>query len=372
MKKLTSIIICFVLIVSLSSCAPQKSTKELLNAEMIEIPILIYEKSNGAIEAVKTKWNLVSGEIGKGEPVYSVADTIDTKPIFWDGNYNFIFEQLPTSYQKEKFSMKTIVPIDSSNHTILSDTFRVNVKNNFAGNSYVFYWNDNDGKEIIKEPAALKSPDSFSKQNIGQSCELLAVAKDKENALLFFLPPLDGETCEIFYVKYDLQTDDYKWFACKVPSQFTFDVATNFSTDSTIYHNGKLYMSGGTSLLYLDIQKNEILALEDIVSSAKQLIPNSSQTNLMNLTPPISLAGIFNDVIIFYLPVYEKQGKNHGTFFAMRNDKIIGAIDIADTNINIYNQNLKLINEIKQGKDKLSNIKISFPWRNIIYYGNLN
>lgn len=369
-KKTTYIILSIVLLFVFTSCSTDAEKANSLKTNNNEIPILIQNVSKDGITASTSKWDITSGKLKELDPVYLPSNP--TSLLLWDGYKNFVFEELPTPLKNKDISMKKLMGADTPNYTVLTDTIKVEVNKSYEKKTYKFYWNDKNDNEITKEPTSLKSPDILIEKDIAQNLELATAVKDNDSVILFFSPFLKEDICEIFYVIYNIQNDDYKWYSCKAPSSYKDSITVLFSTQSTLYNNKKLYMSGGESLLCLDIQKNEIAIMDDIIKSAKKLIPNTTQENAAGLTPPISLASCFNDIIIFGLPVYEKTGEAHATYFALKNDKFIGAMDIFNNNINFYNNNFVLINSIKQDGDKLSSIPVKFPWNNIKYYGNIN
>jgi len=351
---------------------PQSNTSTTYEVETgndLKLPVLVYTESEGMIIASRTVWTVENCEIGDFEMLYGAEGPSAAKPVCWNGDDEFIFEQTPSLYIDNGVTANLISSGNPDNYVILSDNCKVEVNQGSAGNTYKLIWIGDDGTEKIKVIDEVQS--QLYAREIPQSCQLLAAAHDMEHIYLFFPSLTNDEACTIYYLAYNLKTDDYNWFSCNIPDQFALDVYIYFTQNNTLYNEGKLYISGGTTLLYLDVENNNITIMDNVINSSMQLVPNTSQTNLMGLAPPVSLAGAYNNIIVFYLPVYEEDGNAHAVFFAMKRDEIIGAIDVFGQELNIYDENFELQNTVSFTETKLSAIPISFSWQNMLLYGKL-
>jgi len=110
-------------------------------------------------------------------------------------------------------------------------------------------------------------------------------------------------------------------------------------------------------------QTTKQIKLSSISEKAKNIIPNSSQESANgaaggSVARAILPCGAWDDVVVAYLPVYAEDNSAHAVYFAFKSDKILGAIDITNDAINVYDNALKLKNTCLSGSHLTS---ISLP-----------
>lgn len=356
MKRLTLLIICCIALpLLISGCSVNKTV------DSASIPLLLHTNTDSDTETYSGVWNLSQCCVKMNEKLYKAATPAAAHPTLWDGKNSFVMEDLPVSVEKKDLIFDNNLVSDGFMKYFCSPSLTITLKQDGAKTTKILHYQDKKGTKLTSTVPDIKPPQEYGIADIVSTQEIFYAAYQEGMMYTFFTvtrPDTGGITA--YCLTYN-PADSKKGTWTK------FDGLSVNSCwyQNVVFCNKKLYTSIFNDLAALDVSTNKINKLSSITEKAKKLIPNSSQESANgaaggSAARAILPCGAWDDVVVAYLPVYTQDDIGHAVYFAFKGDKILGAIDITNDAINVYDSALKLKNTCLSGSS-FAVIPISLP-----------
>ncbi len=338
MRKLILLAICCIaLSLLVSACSVNKMD------DKINIPLLLHTNADGGVATYSGAWDLSQCSVKMNEKLYQSATPAAAHPTLWDGENSFVMEDLPISVESKNLSFDNNLVSDGFMIYFCSPSLTITLKNqDGVKTTKILHYQDQNGTKLTSEVPDIKPPQEYGIADIVSAQEIFYAAYEDEMMYTFFsLLNQNTATFTIYCLTYNpADSNNGTWTKFELNG---LGVGTNCSYQNTVFCDKKLYLAAVDDLVVLDISENKITKLSSITEKAKKIVPNSSQEFPAGPTA-ILPSGAWDDVVVVDFPVYTQDKIGHAVYIAFKDDKILGAIDITNDAINVYDSALKLKN----------------------------
>lgn len=357
MKKLRLLIICcIVLPLLISGCSVNKT------GDSTSIPLLLNTNAEGGTETYSGVWDLSQCSVKMNEKLYKAATPAAAHPTLWDGKSSFVMEDFPVSVEKKNLTFDNNLESDGFMKYFCSPSLTITLKKqDEAKTTKILHYQDKKGTKLTSEVPNIKPPQEYEIADVVSAQEIFYAAYEDETMYTFFsLLNQNTATFTIYCLTYNpTDSKNGTWTKFELESK----CSATIWYQNVVFSDKKLYLSGIDDLLVLDVSNNKTIKLSSITEKAKNIIPNSSQESANgaaggSTARAILPDGAWDDVVIAVIPIYTQDNIVHTVYFAFQSDKILGAIDITNDAINVYDSALKLKNTCLSGSHLAS---ISLP-----------
>lgn len=300
---------------------------------------------DGACTLWKGRWDIKAGTI-----------TYDTTPVLimggpnrrgnilaWDGGNQYIIWD-PTYIVQQDDSARTVPYLEAyedGTQVIWGPGYQIKLSSTSQctvvqeGADPVFFENI-DHKFTIDN-------DTVELQNLRfLGCELA----DEQLVLVYAYFYDQGERGVMLYAALDLPTLDISWSKpIQVPDAYCGGLFFCYCPYYPLLDQ-KLYFSAGDTVAYLDLNRDQIVALEKLPSQVEKLLPVAERTSFHGREFPVELVGRTSDVVIASIGYLESDSdSSHEVYLAIQGDRIIGTLDehrqSDQTTLAVYKEDLE-------------------------------
>lgn len=282
---------------------------------------------DGACTLWKGRWDIKDGTI-----------TYDTMPVLimggpnrrgnilaWDGGDQYIIWD-PTYIVQQDDSARTVPYLEA-----YEDGTQV-----IWGPGYQIKLSSTSQCTVVQEgadPVSFESidhrftidDDTVELQNLRfLGCELA----DEQLVLVYAYFYDQGERGVMLYAALDLSTLDISWSKpIQVPDAYCGGLFFCYCPYYPLLDQ-KLYFSAGDTVAYLDLNRDQIVALEKLPSQVEKLLPAAERTSFHGREFPVELVGRTNDVVIASIGYLgSDEASSHEVYLAIRGERIVGILD---------------------------------------------
>ena len=351
MKKLRSLVICCIALSFLvSGCSLNKTD------DKISIPLLLHTKADGGVATYLGAWDLRQCSVTMDKKLYQSATPAAAHPTLWDGENSFVMEDLPVSVENKDLSFDNKLVSDGFMIYFCSPSLTITLKNQGgAKTTKILHYQGKNGNKLTSEVPDIKPPQEYGIADIVSEQEIFYAAYEDGTMYAFFSAERpDTGVITAYCLTYNpADSNNGAW------TKFDGMSVDSCGYQNVVFCNKKLYVSAVDGLVALDVSNGTITKLSSITEKAKKIIPNSSQESPVG-PAAILPDGAWDDVAVAYLPAYTQDNSAHAVYFAFKDDRLLGAIDVTNDAINVYDSALKLKNTCLSGSS-FAVIFISLP-----------
>lgn len=313
------------------SLAPVSPPSDPVQSETAILPIdedsVVFLARKGST-LYRAAWDTVTGELSVHEEPLLVsrgarnAWDVNQSICSWDGKDAFVVSNSYATLTAAQDSPATVEQVNGalkygSGYTLRFSETQCEVK--MAGDSCVV--------SIEEMPSPLAAEDTV---------RWLVSSHREENVLyLFFAEAMIGtHRASIFYAKADLNEGVVKWSdPLNVPEAFYHGLLDYGIPQCTAVADGKLYLSGQDTILYLDYEKNELRDLSGITNWLDTLLPDTERAAGFGTPFATVPRGQCGDIVICGM---EYRGANDANrhfvaYYAIENESLVGVLVAEDT-----------------------------------------
>lgn len=368
MKKITEIIILFLLLTTMTACGKIDDKTSLLSDAVINVILYSGEDDGydvGETELFPAEWNLQSGTLAiQDDPVFIVSgqDYFDYVEL-WDGNENYMVSEVVEVLESDNNANITKFDYQSENKLYYCRGYTLEITDDQE-----FILTDKSTDKKFSKEHVYKEYDIKGSTVKTSDCYVIGSYYDGEILRVFycFLNP-DGshENHYLFYVTISLESQLIEWSeGINVPSEYHSGLFITLY-ENTFATSDKFYFSGWNTIVYLDLLDNKIKPLNSITDVIDNMIPGAKREvhNYSNDSSDISftsISGNSGNTIICYLALADqKTGKLYVTYYAIKETTLLGVIQAHDNIIDLYDADMNRANSYK-----LDNITLRYiPFR---------
>lgn len=348
--------LCSIMILFSGCEAPQQENSELIDTE-VKIPLLLHVSGEDGVDTYSGEWDLSAHTVTEGSLLYRSETAPDAKPQLWDGDRSLTVyhEDEPTEIVDETIVVSILSRGTGTVTVLCGPDVTISYDDNIDTNPVIYYVDEIGDEQSCSIPN-VPVPDEY-----GEMPKTILYGGYFEGTLyIFYSDYSDDLSATIYCLAYLPGEDTGEW------SKFDFAQAGATLSDTSkdiVFINGKLYLAANYDIFELDVATGEMKQWTDTVNQSKEIIPDSTQESLVGGETSIRICGVWDDIILLNLPVYTNDGISHTLYIAAKDNTILGAIDITDTGIDVYDGNLNL-SQTNMQETSFATIPISLPKAN--------
>jgi hypothetical protein len=317
---------------------------------------LLHTKADGGVATYLGAWDLRQCSVTMDKKLYQSATPTGGHPTLWDGENSFVMEDLPVSVENKDLSFDNNLVSDGFMIYFCSPSLTITLKNQGGTKTTkILHYQGKNGTKLTSEVPDIKPPQEYGIADIVSEQEIFYAAYEDGTMYAFFSAERpDTGVITAYCLTYNpADSNNGTW------TKFDGLSVDSCWYQNVVFCNKKLYVSVVDDLAVLDVSNDTITKLSSITEKVKKIIPNSSQESPVG-PAAILPDGAWDDVVVAYLPVNTQDNSAHTVYFAFKDNKLLGAIDITNDAINVYDSALKLKNTCLSGS-RFAVISISLP-----------
>lgn len=335
MKHVRLLLIFFIgLSFLISACTINKAD----NSE--SIPLLLHTSTDGGTETYLGAWDLSQYSVTMKEKLYQTTSRAAAHPILWDGKTSFVIEELPVSVEDKSLRFDNNLVNDGFMIYFCSPSLTITL-NSPDGNitTKTLLYKNGNGDVLKSEIPNINPPQEYGIVDIVSEHEIFYATYEDGMIYAFFFS-ISPETAKItiYCLTYDPNdTNNAEW----TKFESAESGISNLWYQNVVFTNKKLFIPSTSDLMVIDVSSKKINKLSSITEKVKNIISNLTLEAPAGPTA-ILPQGVWSDVVIVCFPLYTTDNSNHNVYLAYKDNEVLGAIDVTNKTINVYDNSLKL------------------------------
>lgn len=336
---------------------------------LIPFLVCVSPESEDEMRVHTASWNIESGEVLVSRKcIMKLSGSSCRAPIgIWNGGSTFYLEPIG-------------VRVDEAGKSV--DVRRLphgDVSKTVFGNGLVIKL-DEDSYRVTTD-----SGDEFTTSSVSHEFEINGDTFHVGDAYVVGAGIHDSRACFVykysdpeyylntylFYGLYDIEGNSWHWSGLiPVPEEYTSDIVVCTWPRNTYFNGNGLYLSGGRTICFLDIENEQFVPLLNVSDTVEGLIPDTTRIDeLRGYGYSTGISGGLGDIVIGNMQLYsEDSSESYWVYIAVRNYEILGIFVWNKNSIMCYDSEMQVLKKnVVDARITPVRAPIKFPSYNYSY-----
>lgn len=339
------ILFLLLLLAALTSLVPGCRKREADSTGLV-MPFLICAstQSRDGMMVYAGKWNIDSGVVLVSESsIMKLSGPLYRSSIaLWDGGSTF------------RLKYPQVRAVEVSESVEVSYLIPKSVSKTFFGNGLVLRVDDDsylvtpqDGDEFRIESVSAEFEANGTTFTLSDSYLIGAGIRGRNACFVYrYTHPGDYLRTYLYYALYDPKEGTWDWSELiSVPREYAEEVVVLSPYWSSYFDGNGLYLCGGETICYLDIQNQQFVPLLEISNAVDDVIPGTVREQDMDgRILPTQIVGGLADVVVCGMGLQsETSDETYTVYYAVRDRRLLGILVMNGNSIACYDSDLQLL-----------------------------